>query len=85
MMMAREVDLMRYFFDVIDKNGTTQDTDGVVLRSFDQVQREARRALTEIAAEEPFGDHELKLAVHVRDRNNREIYNICLHLQARAA
>ena len=76
---------MQYFFDIIDQNGTTPDTEGMELSGLEQVRREATRALAEFAAEDPHRTDVVKLAIGVRDENDREVYRINLHIEGRAA
>jgi len=85
MLIASEVNAMRYFFDIVDQDGATLDKDGVELGGLEQVRREARRALAEIAAEEPYRTDRLNLTIHVRDGTGQEVYNICLRIEGRAA
>ena len=76
---------MRYFFDIVDENGITRDTDGILLGGAKQMRQEAQRALTEIAVEEPWRAGQVNLAIRVRDEADREVYNIRLHIEGRAA
>ena len=50
--------------------------------SFDEMRREARRALARIAAEtDPRDDDEIALALQVRDEQGTQVYNICLSIK----
>jgi hypothetical protein len=72
---------MRYFFDVIDAGGKTQDMEGLVLNSFDAMRLEAKRALAEIVSEEAFPADDLSLSLCVRDEANVAVYNLCLEVK----
>ncbi|HEY2835397.1 MAG TPA: hypothetical protein VGI89_02430 [Rhizomicrobium sp.] len=72
---------MRYFFDVIDTGGKTQDVEGQVLNGFDAMRLEAKRALAEIVSEEAFPADDLSLSLRVRDETNVEVYNLCLQVK----
>ena len=72
---------MRYFFDIIDQSRRDTDTEGVRLDTFEGMRAQARRALAQIAADEPCSDEKMVIGVHVRDEQGRDVY--CLSLEIR--
>ena len=74
---------MRYFFDIIDAGGRTDDMEGMILGSFNATRQEAKRTLATIAAEEPFAADDLLLSMRVRDETNVQVYDLCLEMKGR--
>lgn len=70
---------MRYFFEFSDQPDA--DMTGAAFASFDEMRREARRALVRIAAETEPDDDEIALALQVRDEQGACVYNICLSIK----
>lgn len=59
--------MSRYFFDVVDQNGRTRDTQGMELDSMDAAIIEARRALGGLVKDALSDGHELPIEIHIRD------------------
>lgn len=73
---------MRYFFDVLDRNGCLRDDEGASFGSLEQMRAAARRTLAQMAQDEIADD--VSLGLRVRDEAGAEVYNICLDIKAQA-
>ena len=75
---------MRYFFDIADARGTIKDAHGIAFQNLEAAKAEAKRTLTEIAANEPYPeDDDLTLSIRVRDEAGQGVYDLCLQLQGK--
>ena len=72
---------MRYFFDVIDQDGVTEDTYGIVCRDLDHARCQAGKVLAEIAAAELHRSDEFELSMRVRDDAQTEVYQVRLSVK----
>ena len=72
---------MRYFFDILERSGVTRDPEGMNLRAREDMRREAKRILAQIAVDEPYPGDELALSLRVRDEAGHVVYNLCLSIR----
>ncbi len=71
---------MRYYFDIHSERLETTDEEGVELDSEQQMQREARRILAEIAEDECRFQQTSVLMARVRDQAGCPVYRAVLTL-----
>ena len=73
--------MMRYFFDVRSEQLETLDEEGVELENEQQMQREARRLLAQIAEDESRFQTASVLMARVRDQSGQPVYRAVLTLE----
>ena len=69
---------MLYFFEFSDLDASG---DGLFFQSFDEMRREARRALVRMAEEMDQSVDEYDVSVRVLDGGHRPVYNLCLSIK----
>jgi hypothetical protein len=74
---------MRYFFDIVEQTGEIRDPEGTNFGTPEKMRQEAKRVLALIAAEEPYSNDALALAIKVRDERDHEVYNLCLSIKGK--
>ena len=57
----------RFYFDIVDHQGLTSDTEGMEFESMDEAVIEARRAMGGLVKDALHGGHDLPIAIHIRD------------------
>lgn len=55
----------RFYFDIRDRDGSTQDKEGLIHDTLEEAIQEARKALHEMAKDEPSLDH-LGVTIEIR-------------------
>lgn len=72
-----------FYFDIKDNGGPVRDHVGQILQDRDAVQREAVRALREMARAAMLDGTHREFVANVRDETGRVIYSAVLNLHGR--
>lgn len=70
----------RYYFDVVDSQGTERDDVGQVLPNLQAARKESLRALIDIAREQFASGRTATLQINVRTDDNIAVSSDCLQL-----
>ena len=63
----------RYYFDIVDQNGLTSDTEGMEFPTMDQAVAEARRALGGLVKDALSDGQTLPIEIRIRDGDKRPV------------
>ena len=63
----------RYYFDIVDQNGLTSDTEGMEFPTMDQAVAEARRALGGLVKDALSDGQNLPIEIRIRDGDKRPV------------
>jgi uncharacterized protein DUF6894 len=64
----------RYYFDIVDHNGLTSDTDGMEFHTMNEAVAEARRALGSLVKDALTDGHDLPIEIHIRDGDEGPVF-----------
>lgn len=64
----------RYYFDIVDHSGLASDTEGMEFETMEQAMAEARRALGGLVKDALSNNHDLPIAIHIRDGEERPVF-----------
>lgn len=64
----------RYFFDIVDQNGLTSDTEGMEFPTMDEAVAEARRALGGLVKDALADGQNLPIEIRIRDGDQGPVF-----------